>query len=307
MLAGGIAFDNPLYSEAAVPAPENTVFPLFDDREMATAKHESQADPYMLIFNESVRGLSVGAPVTYLGLEIGEVKQVVFHYDSIAETVKPKVLIVYYPERFLSQFDNRQIFDPAHAKPLRERHAALQHLIDKGLRAQLRLGNIVTGQLYIAFDYYPNAPKVNVDWKNDPPQLPVMPSGLAEFQMKVTKILDKIDRIPFDDIGKDTKQAMASLDKTLKDAQKVLGRLDAEIVPETKTAIENLKRAVAAAERILANVDRTMVGPDAPVTQELREAMQEITRAARALRVFSEYMESHPEALITGKTQEKGK
>jgi paraquat-inducible protein B len=134
-----------------------------------------------------------------------------------------------------------------------------------------------------------------------------MPSGLAEFQMKVTKILDKIDRIPFDDIGKDTKQAMASLDKTLKDAQKVLGRLDAEIVPETKTAIENLKRAVAAAERILANVDRTMVGPDAPVTQELREAMQEITRAARALRVFSEYMESHPEALITGKTQEKGK
>jgi paraquat-inducible protein B len=305
VLAGGIAFDTPLYSQAAVPAPENTVFPLFEDREMATAKHELQADPYVLIFNESVRGLSVGAPVTYLGLEIGEVKQVVFHYDSAAETVKPKVLIVYYPERFLAQFDNRQLVDEGRPATLQERHSHLQHLIDRGLRAQLHLGNIVTGQLYIAFDYFPHAPKVKIDWKKEPPQLPVMPSGLAEFQMKVTKILDKIDSIPFDDIGKDTKQAMASLDKTLKDAQKVLGRIDTEVVPEVKTAMENLKRAVAAAERVLVNTDKTLIGPDAPVNQELREALQEISRAARALRVFTEYLESHPEALISGKTKEK--
>jgi paraquat-inducible protein B len=305
MLAGGIAFDTPLYSQAAIPAPENTVFPLFDDRETATVKHEQQADPYVLVFNESVRGLSVGAPVTYLGLEIGEVKQVVFHYDPVAETVKPKVLIVYYPERFLSQFDNRQIIDPTRNKPLHERHGSLQHLIDKGLRAQLHLGNIVTGQLYIAFDYFPHAPKVKVDWKKDPPQLPVIPSGLAEFQMKITKILDKIDKIPFDEIGKDTKQAMATLDQTLKESQKLLGRIDAEVVPEVKTAVENLKRAVAAAERVLVNADKTLIGPDAPANHELREALQEITRAARALKGFAEYMDSHPEALIRGKGQEK--
>lgn len=306
LLAGGIAFETPLYSQAAVPAAENTAFPLFDDRETATAKHELQADPYVLVFNESVRGLSAGAPVTYLGLEIGEVKQVSFHYDTVAQTVKPKVLIVYYPERFLSRFDNRQIIDPTHDKPLRERHGGLQHLIDKGLRAQLHLGNIVTGQLYIAFEYFPHAPKVKVDWKNDPPQLPVMPSGLAEFQMRVTNILDKIEKIPFDDIGKDTKKAIVTLDQTLKDAQKLLGRIDAEVVPEVKTAVENLKRAVAAAERVLVNADKTLIGPDAPANQELREALQEITRAARALKGFAEYMDSHPEALIRGKGQEKG-
>jgi paraquat-inducible protein B len=306
MLAGGIAFDTPLFSQDAVPAPENTAFPLFGDREAATAKHELQADPYVLVFNESVRGLSVGAPVTYIGLEIGEVKQVSFHYDPEVETIKPKVLIVYYPERFLSQFDNRQIIDPKHDKSLRRRQGGLQHLIDRGLRAQLHLGNIVTGQLYIAFDYFPHAPKVKVDWQKDPPQLPVMPSGLAEFQMKVTKILGKIDKIPLEDIGKDTQKAMASLDKTLKDTQKLLGRIDTEIVPEVKTAMENLKRAVAAAERVLVNTDKTLTGPDAPVNQELRDALQEISRAARALKGFAEYMDSHPEALIRGKAQEQG-
>ena len=180
-------------------------------------------------------------------------------------------------------------------------------MIDKGLRAQLRLGNIVTGQLYIALDYFPHAPKVKIDWKKNPPRLPVMPSGMAEFQIKIHKILNKIDKIPFDEIGKDAQKTIVTLDQTLKEAKKLLGRIDAEIVPEMKTAIESLKRAVAAAERALVNADKTLVGPDAPANQELREALQEITRAARALKVFLEYMDSHPEALITGKTQEKGK
>jgi paraquat-inducible protein B len=129
---------------------------------------------------------------------------------------------------------------------------------------------------------------------------------MAEFQIKFTKILAKIEKIPFDEIGNNTKQATASLDQTLKETQKLLARLDTEVVPEVKTAVENLKRAVAAAERVLANADKTLVGPDAPANQELREALQEIARAARSLRVFTEYMESHPESLLRGKGQEKG-
>jgi len=305
LLAGGIAFETPLFSKTVEQAAENTVFLLFDNREMATTNQDMEADPYVLIFHESLRGLSVGAPVTYLGLDIGEVKQVGFHYDPVARTLKPRVLIVYYRDLFISRADNRQLLKRNRPTTLQERHGNMQHLIDQGLRAQLRLGNLVTGQLYIAFDYFPRAPKVEVDWGSDPPQLPVMPSGLAEFQLKVTNILDKIEKIPFDDIGKDAKKAIATLDETLKDAKKILGRIDTEIVPEAKTTLENLKRAVAAAERALVNADKTLVGPDAPANQELREALQEISSAARALKVFVEYMDSHPEAFIRGKTQEK--
>ncbi len=305
ILAGGIAFETPPYTQTLEKAAENTVFTLFDNQDTATAKHELRADPYVLAFNESVRGLSVGAPVTYLGLEIGEVKQVGLHFDAKAYTLRPQVLILYYPERFFSRFSDRQIIRPVQPSTLQERHEHLQRLVDQGLRAQLRLGNIVTGQLYVAFDYFPNAPKVKVEWEKATPQLPVMPSGLAEFQMKVTNILEKIEKIPFDDIGKDAKKAIVTLDETLKDAKKLLGRIDAELVPEMKMTLENLKRAVAAAERALVNADKTLVGPDAPANQELREALQEISSAARALKVFVEYMDSHPEALIRGKKQEK--
>jgi len=307
VLAGGIAFENPPYSQAGAPATENTVFALFENQEAATTKHEMKDDPFILVFDESIRGLSVGAPLTYMGLEIGEVKKIGLHYDPVAYTFKPYALVSYYEERFFSQLADRDKKAAIRDHPARiwQDDRSTQKLIDKGLRAQLRLGNIVTGQLYIALDYFPRTPKVQVDWTKSPPRLPVMPSGMAEFQMKVTSILDKIDGIPFDEIGKETKAALTGLEQTLKDARKLLGRIDAEVVPETKAAMENLKRAVAAAERVLANTDKTLVGPDAPATQELREALQEVSRAARAVRVFVEYMDKHPEALISGKAKEK--
>jgi len=305
IIAGGIAFETPPYSQIGEPAAENTVFALFENQEEATTKHEMRDDPFILVFDESIRGLSAGAPLTYLGLEVGEVKKIGLHYDPVAYTFKPYALVSYYEERFFSQLDDKAMALRDHPAKNWEDNENVQRLIDKGLRAQLRLGNIVTGQLYIALDYFPHAPKIKVDFTKKPPRLPVMPSGMAEFQLKVTGILDKIDRIPFDEIGKDTKKAIASLDQILKEAKLILGRIDVEIVPEMKATLLKLKRAVDAAERVLANTDKTLVGPDAPATQELREAMQEVAGAARSVRVFVEYLEKHPEALISGKSQER--
>jgi len=306
VLAGGIAFETPSYLKVRLqPAAENTVFTLYESQEAATTQHKMKEDPFILVFDESIRGLSVGAPLTYLGIEIGEVKKIGLHYDPVSYTFKPYALVAYYEELFLSHLDDKETALRDHPVQSWGEDEPTQRLIDKGLRAQLRLGNIVTGQLYIAMDYFPRAPKFKVDWTKKPPRLPVMPSGMAEFQMKVTNILDKIEKIPFEEIGKETKAAMTGLEVTLRDARRLLGRIDAEVVPEAKAAVENLKRTVAAAERVLANTDRTLVGPDAPATQELREALQEMTRAARAVRVFVEYMEKHPEALIQGKAQEK--
>ncbi len=305
VLAGGIAFETPPYSQSGPPAEENTVFTLFENQEAATVKQQMRDDPFILVFNESIRGLSVGAPLTYLGLEVGEVKKIGLHYDPEEYSFKPYALVSYYDERFFSQLDNKKTALRDHPARTWADAKNTQRLIDKGLRAQLRLGNIVTGQLYIALDYFPNAPKFTVDFSKTPPRLPVMPSGMAEFQMKVTSILNKIDKIPFDEIGRDTKQAVATLEQTLKEAKKLLGHLDDEIVPEMKTTLQKLKRAVEAAERILRNTDKTLIGPDAPATQELREALQEVSSAARSVRVLVEYLEKHPEAVISGKSQER--
>src|SRR4029434_7609533 len=87
----------------AQPAAANAVFTLYADRSTAMKQPESVARVYALIFSESVLGLSVGAPVTLLGLPAGEVTQVGLSLDPKTMAFRPRVLITFYPERLLSR------------------------------------------------------------------------------------------------------------------------------------------------------------------------------------------------------------
>jgi len=290
LLVGGIAFETPPSAPDAKPAPAVTAFALYANRTAAAAKHETVMQPYVLYFNEPLRGLSVGAPVTLLGLPVGEVTNVGFEYDPATQGVRPRVDIVIYPSRFMSQ-----VKDSAQAEQLarteKGRHAFVQRAVDRGFRAQLKSGSLVTGQLYIAFERFPDAPKVKVDWAKSPPELPVMPGGLQDLENKINGILAKIDKMPLEAIGEDLKKLLETTDRMLK-------RIDTEITPELKSTLENLKR-------VLESTDANLVGRDAPTQQELREALQEISRAAQSIRSLTDYLERNPDALIRGKTQEK--
>jgi paraquat-inducible protein B len=173
------------------------------------------------------------------------------------------------------------------------------------MRAQLRSGNLITGQLYVAFDFFPDAPKAKIDWSRDPTELPVVPSTVSDIEAKLTGIVAKLDKLPLEAIGADLTKALVSLDQTLQDASKALNRIDAELTPGLKTTLEELRSAIATADRVLKNTDATLVGKDAAGQQDLRDALQEIARAARSLRVLTDYLERHPESLIRGKTEEQ--
>ena len=77
--------------------------------------------------------------------------------------------------------------------------------------------------------------------------------------------------------------------------------MDAEVTPGLKTTMEDIRRTIVSADGVLKSTDATLVGRDAPAQQDLREALQEITRAARSLRILTDYLERHPESLIRGK------
>jgi paraquat-inducible protein B len=290
MLIGGIAFETLPSDEDPKPAAEKAVFALFNSRTEALAKPETVVTSYILYFKETLRGLNVGAPVTYLGLPIGEVTAVGLEYDSKKNTARPRVDIVVYARRFLAYVKKSPDLE-AKAKTRTERHAFMQNAIDRGLRAQLRSGSLVTGQLYVAFDVFPDMPKVKVDWTKSPTELPVVQSGLQDLQNKVNSIVTKIEKMPFDAIGEDLKKLLATIDGVLK-------RIDGETLPELKKTLEDLKR-------VLVSTDATLVGKDAPTQQQLRDALQEITRAAQGVSGLTEYLEKNPEALIRGKAQEK--
>ncbi|MGV8073782.1 MAG: intermembrane transport protein PqiB [Syntrophobacteraceae bacterium] len=297
LLIGGIAFGPPPAETDSKPADANSVFPLYCNRAVAFAHRETVAVPYVLHFWESVRGLSVGAPVTYFGISIGEVANVYLEYDPVQNRITPRVDISVYPERFLKQV--RQT-DGTEKKPstLQERNTFVQKQIDGGMRAQLRTSNLLTGQMFVAFDYFPNTEPVKVDWNREKPELPVVPGGMTDLQAKISSILAKIEKMPLDRIGNDMHELLQNIDKAA-------GNINAEVLPEFGKTMLELKKTIVTAQRLLENTDSTLVGNDAPAKQELREALQEVARAARAISMFTEYLERNPNALIWGKSEEK--
>ena len=308
LLVGGLAFDAPPFLHDTTVAPPDAVFQLYDDRAKAMKARDALTRQYVLRFNESLRGLNVGAPVTYLGVQIGEVVDIGFDFEPEKANIVPRVTITFYPERLLTFTEPGQ---QARVEQIlksddKRRNAFLQRMIDeRGLRAQLRTGSLLTGQLYVAFDYFPKAARASITWNRGVAELPVVPSGLVDLEAKLASILEKIDKLPLDQIAGDLRKDLQSLDETLNGANKLITRVDKELVPSLKTSLEGLQRALAGMDRTLKNADASLLGPDAPAQQELRDALTEFTRAARSMRVFLDYLERHPESPIRGKLEDK--
>lgn len=308
LLVGGLSFDAPPFVHDTTVAPPDSVFPLYGDRATAMKARDAITRQYVLRFNESLRGLAVGAPVTYLGVQIGEVVEIGFDFEAERPNIAPRVTITFYPERLLVFADASQQarVEKTLKSDDRRRNAFLQRLVDdRGLRAQLRTGSLLTGQLYVAFDYFPKAPKARMVLNGKLPELPVVASGLVDLEAKLASILDKVDKLPLDQIATELRRDLASLDEALTGATGLIRRVDTELVPTIKADLEALRGAIGSMERTLKNADATLLGPDAPAQQELRDALNEFTRAARSMRVFLDYLERHPESPIRGKLEDK--
>jgi paraquat-inducible protein B len=186
----------------------------------------------------------------------------------------------------------------------------------------------------VALDYFEDAPKVKMDWTQDPPTLPSVPSTVTELEGRITGILAKLDKLPYEAIGADAGKALASLDATLRDASATLKHVDTDVTAELKTTLEDARRVIATADGLLKNgvtttlagfdttleelrrplatadtvlksANGTLLGKNAPIQQDLRDALQEVSLAARSLRALMDYLDRHPEALLRGKTELK--
>ena len=173
-----------------------------------------------------------------------------------------------------------------------EEHARLDGLVAQGLRAQLRTGNLLTGQLYVALDFFPQAPKTKLDWDQSPPQLPTIQGTFGELQAMVGGLTKKLDALPIEQIAKE-------LEGTLTDARTLLKRLDADVAPAAKDVMGDASKTLQAAQATLAS--------DAPLQADLRQTLQELTRATASMRDLLDYLQRHPEAFIRGKQEDPKK
>ena len=288
-----------------------------------------KANLYVIYFSGSVKGLQVGAPVSFRGTITGEVKEIitVFDYSDLS------LLIPVIIELDITKF---AVIAPEQKRD----HVDL--MIEKGLRGRLEIQSLVTGQLLIDFDFYPDSP-VNLLAKNLS-ELNLDFKELPSIEGDIQKLIKKIEDLPIDKIANeayglivdfrqlikspDISESLATLHKTLKNADKFIKHLDEQVDPlatntlgaiedarllvkntdqRTQPAIKSIRKAAEAAILSLRQAKKTLKTADdvmaeqSPLRLDVSDTLNEIADAARAIRILAEYLEQNPDALLRGK------
>jgi len=302
IMLGGIAFETPTSLEAGGPAEEGYEFRLYETRESIFERTYSEKNYFILNFNESIRGLTVGAPVEFRGIKIGQVVDIKAEYDP--QTLSPRitVLIETEPQRWSGYIPDRG--DSAQR---------IENLVEKGLRAQLKTGSLLTGQLFVDVDFHPDAPKAQVKYEGSFPEIPTVPAPLQVITARVNDLLTKLETVPIEKIGEDLGdtldnvkrlseskellQAVQTLNETLQHTRQLVQNLDSNVAPAIGSTLDQ-------AQKTLLSVEGTL-GKDAPLQHELQRALKELAEAARGIRILTDYLERNPDALIYGKGKEQ--
>jgi paraquat-inducible protein B len=273
--------------------------------------------------------LTIGAPVEFRGIKIGEVLDVKLQLNLNPIEFRIPVLVEIEPQRLETKGSGA-------SEP--ERRQVMNQLVEKGLRAQLKTGSFVTGQLYIDLDMHPGSAPAKINWGGATPELPTIPSQMDVLTMSLTDLIEKLKRFPLEEIGlglKDTVegagrmanspeliQAMKELQGTLESFRKMAGTLDREVVPDLKKAAgafsetmkdsqglvksmrsdftPALQKAVVEAQKTLLAA-QIALSAESPLQIELKRVLSELSTAARSIRVMADYLERHPDAIIRGK------
>jgi len=304
ILLGGISFQTPQDRIESPPANPNTVFTLYPSKDEALT-HAETAETYLLVFKESLRGLAVGAPVDLRGVTIGKVTRIDVVLDPVNSEITIPVEIQFYPERLRAKFSNlsRQV------KPMDSR-SLLNRLVSHGFRAEVKNGSLLTGQMYVALDFFPRAKAAKIDWSTNPPRFPTVPGSMDQLQKNLMQIAQKIERIPLEELAGDARKTIRTLDTTLKSADTLIKNLDAAVIPEARTVLAETRQSLDEVRKTLGEARKTLNGAnqvlssDAPLQIDLRDTLRELSRAAQSLRVLGDYLEQHPESLIRGKQED---
>lgn len=282
LIAGGISFASFGKNEQAVSSTE--VFTLYDTRRAAELVPVGIAVPIDMRFDQPSRGLKVGASVVFQGVDIGIVNSVDLDFDAMKRKFFTRVGATLYPERLGTIYSDMKMVDRTPEEVVK----SLAILAGRGLRAQLRSANLLTGQLYIALEDFPQVQK-GLRFKTTLPfEMPTIEADdLDKLQQNLSNIMAKLEKIPFDSIGKE-------LNDTLKEFKILTIDLNKQVTPKLSSALVQV-------ESSFKNLD-TMIAPGSPLPANIDAALEDIKRSLRSLRVLTDALQSQPDSLIRGRS-----
>jgi len=291
ILEGGVAFQTPKESTSTAEMAEDTSFKLYSDQERAMREADTVAETFIMYFQGSLRGLSVGAPVDLRGINIGEVKRLSVEYDRVAGELRFPVEVDIFPQRIRSRArstgaQNVDLTDMGG-------HIMIDSMVAHGMRAALKDGNLLTGQKYVAVEVVKGVPPDKVAWDEHPPIFPTASGGIDEITDSIGSVAKKLDKVPFDQISSHLIATMATLDQTLKTTDHLMRNVDSSIAPQVTATLKEAQGAMKNAKDALSE--------GGALNNDLGDALVELSRAAKSLGALADYLERHPEALIRGK------
>jgi paraquat-inducible protein B len=284
-----------------------------------------RSQTFVLFFQDDVAGLNVGAPVTFRGVRIGSVTNILIRYDSQSGRATVPVYITVQSGKVIVAENNNNNDEPD----------TPEALVAKGLRAQLRTQSFVTGLLAVNLDFEPGMPPMLVGADPRYPEIPTVRSSIAELRSTFSDVVADFRKLPLGEMIQQMAVSARNLDKLVNDTDVLIvnvnGRLD-ETLREMPPALKSISQAAQDVSRLTRNVDqgvpairdgaveaigrlnetlaevqKTMngiqsaVGDASPLQSQMNRTLSDIGDAAIAVRTLAEYLNQNPRALLTGR------
>ena len=278
----------------------------------------------VMYFSGSITGLSVGSPVEFRGVKIGQVTKIAAVFDPKAVTVHipvyievdPKSLIVVGDEDAAKVLSTNRFYEP---------------LLEKGLKARLDIESFVTGKLYISLDFHPGPPQLlGLDPRY--PEIPTIPSlqeeivkTLQKLPEKIIAVADGIERLVNSPAAQDslrdldalirsvakevgplsasTRSTLAAARGAFTQGEKTLAMKEGPSAEMASSFIETMKKASGSLDQMHATLEtyQRLAEPSGTLGHDLGRMLGDVDAAARSIHSLAEYLELHPEAVLKGK------
>lgn len=299
LLSGGVTFDVPEGQVAGEVIDPQHQFELFDNREQARQQGYARGIDYVLLLNESVRGLEVGAPVEYKGIRVGTVTAVPYRWQPEKNS---KSLLLQVPVKIRFEPDRLHgLVADADMALWRER---MQRLIDRGMSASVQSANLLTSSLFIELGFYPGAsrtePQLDASHFNDITLFPTVASDVARLEDKLTGLLDKLNAIPMAETFASLQQTLEQSDRSLASVETLAEQLKRWLAqPEAQQMPSELNQTLESLQQVL----QQLSGADGQ-SQNLQQLLHRMNELLERATPFFDTLERQPNALIFDAAEE---
>jgi paraquat-inducible protein B len=293
---GGIAFQTPEEADHQ-PAASDAEFQLVRNETAALKDPEHLSQTVVMYFHRSLRGLNVGAPVEFKGINVGEIKSIGIHYSKKRHEFVLPVTATLYPTRF--GMDIRDD-NPQHAAE--DVRTQFDVLVKNGMRAQLKSASLLTGQQFVNLDFIDAAerdktpPRFGMRDRDGAYVFPTADNPTDDIEAQIAGIVKKLNKVPFEQIGQDVHRTLTTLDATLKQTEQLAKTVNSDLAPQMKETLAEARRTLDSARQVFSD--------DAPLQRNARDTLEQVAKAAASVRVLTDYLDRHPEALIRGKAKD---